>query len=59
MARQLSSRTPSSTRPVLTPLREKFFRCSTCPSSTATLAMGIETLLVEEFPDIIGVEQIA
>ena len=33
--------------------------CSTCPSSTATLAMGIETLLIEEFPDVIGVEQVA
>ena len=32
--------------------------CSTCPSSTATLAMGIETLIVEEFPDVIGVEQV-
>ena len=32
--------------------------CSTCPSSTATLAMGIETLLIEEFPDVIGVEHV-
>ena len=32
--------------------------CSTCPSSTATLAFGIERLLVEEFPDIKGVIQV-
>jgi len=32
--------------------------CSTCPSSTATLAMGIETLIVEEFPEVVGVEQV-
>ncbi len=33
--------------------------CSTCPSSTATLAMGIETLIVEEFPQVVAVEQVA
>lgn len=32
--------------------------CSTCPSSTATLAFGIERLLVEEFPDVAGVIQV-
>ena len=31
--------------------------CSTCPSSTATLSMGIERLICEEFPEIKGVEQ--
>jgi Fe-S cluster biogenesis protein NfuA len=33
--------------------------CSSCPSSTATLAFGIERLMIEEFPEIQGVEQIA
>jgi Fe-S cluster biogenesis protein NfuA len=33
--------------------------CSSCPSATATLAIGIETLIVEEFPDVNGVEQVA
>jgi Fe-S cluster biogenesis protein NfuA len=32
--------------------------CSSCPSSSATLAFGIERLLVEEFPDIQGVVQV-
>lgn len=32
--------------------------CSTCPSSTATLAFGIERLIVEEFPDVQGVIQV-
>ena len=32
--------------------------CSSCPSSVTTLHMGIETMLVEEFPEIQGVEQI-
>lgn len=32
--------------------------CSTCPSSTATLAFGIERMLTEEFPDINGVIQV-
>ena len=33
--------------------------CGTCPSSTATLQYGIQSLLMEEFPDdILGVEQI-
>ncbi len=32
--------------------------CSSCPSATATLAFGIERLLVEEFPDITGVIQV-
>jgi Fe-S cluster biogenesis protein NfuA len=33
--------------------------CSTCPSATATLAMGVETMLIEEFPEIEGVEQVS
>ncbi len=32
--------------------------CSTCPSATATLAFGIERLLLEEFPELQGVEQV-
>ena len=33
--------------------------CGTCPSSTATLQYGIQSLLMEEFPDeIFGVEQV-
>jgi len=32
--------------------------CSTCPSATATLAMGVETLIMDEFPEVIGVEQV-
>ena len=32
--------------------------CSSCPSSTATLAMGIERMIVEEFPDVQGVIQV-
>lgn len=32
--------------------------CSTCPSATATLALGIERLIVEEFPDVAGVIQV-
>ena len=32
--------------------------CSTCPSSTATLQYGIQNLLVEEIPEVIGVEQV-
>ena len=32
--------------------------CGTCPSSTATLKMGIERLLVEEIPEVLGVEQV-
>ena len=31
--------------------------CSSCPSATATLAMGVERLITEEFPEIAGVEQ--
>ena len=31
--------------------------CSSCPSATATLSMGIERLICEEFPEIQGVEQ--
>ena len=33
--------------------------CSSCPSALTTLRMGIETMLVEEFPEISGVEQVA
>lgn len=32
--------------------------CSTCPSSTATLAMGVERMLLEEIPEIRGVRQV-
>jgi len=32
--------------------------CSSCPSSTMTLAMGIERTIVDEFPEIMGVEQV-
>ena len=32
--------------------------CSSCPSSTMTLAMGIERTIVSEFPEIMGVEQV-
>lgn len=32
--------------------------CGTCPSSTATLRMGIEALLKEEIPEVEGVEQV-
>lgn len=32
--------------------------CGTCPSSTATLKMGVERLLMEEIPEVRGVEQI-
>jgi Fe-S cluster biogenesis protein NfuA len=32
--------------------------CSTCPSSTATLAMGVERMLLEEVPEIRGVRQV-
>ena len=32
--------------------------CGTCPSSTATLKMGIERLLMEEVPEVRSVEQI-
>lgn len=32
--------------------------CASCPSSTATLALGIERLIVEEFPDVEGVIQV-
>jgi len=31
--------------------------CGTCPSATATLKMGIERLLMEEIPEVRGVEQ--
>ena len=33
--------------------------CASCPSSTATLSMGIERLIIEEFPQVVGVEQVA
>ena len=32
--------------------------CGTCPSSTATLHFGIQNLLMEEFDEVEGVEQI-
>jgi len=32
--------------------------CGTCPSSTMTLKMGIERLLMEEIPEVRAVEQI-
>lgn len=32
--------------------------CGTCPSSTATLKMGIEALLTEEIPEVRSVEQV-
>lgn len=33
--------------------------CGTCPSSTATLAMGVERMLLEELPELRGVRQVA
>ena len=32
--------------------------CGTCPSATETLKMGVERLLMEEIPEVRGVEQI-
>lgn len=32
--------------------------CGTCPSSSATLHMGIERLLMEEIPEVRGIEQV-
>ena len=32
--------------------------CSSCPSSMTTLRIGIESLLLDEFPDLQGVEQV-
>ncbi len=32
--------------------------CSSCPSSTATLALGVERMLLEEVPEIRGVRQV-
>ncbi len=32
--------------------------CSSCPSATATLAFGIERMLMEDLPEITGVEQV-
>lgn len=32
--------------------------CGSCPSSTTTLRMGIERMLMEEFPEIRAVEQV-
>jgi Fe-S cluster biogenesis protein NfuA len=32
--------------------------CSTCPSSTATLALGVERMLLEEVPEVRGVRQV-
>ena len=33
--------------------------CGTCPSSTATLYYGVQNLLMEEIPEVQGVEQIS
>jgi NFU1 iron-sulfur cluster scaffold homolog, mitochondrial len=33
--------------------------CDSCPSSASTLRFGIERLLLEEFPELRGVEQVA
>ncbi len=32
--------------------------CHSCPSSTATLAMGVERMLLEEIPELRGVRQV-
>lgn len=32
--------------------------CSTCPSSTATLAMGVERMMLEEIPEVRAVRQV-
>ena len=32
--------------------------CSSCPSSTATLAMGVERMLLEEVPEVRGIRQV-
>lgn len=32
--------------------------CSSCPSSTATLRMGVERMLLEEIPELRGVRQV-
>jgi len=32
--------------------------CSSCPSSTATLAQGVERMLLEEVPEVRGVRQV-
>src|SRR6185436_1897919 len=32
--------------------------CGSCPSSTTTLKMGIERMLLEEVPEVRGVEQV-
>lgn len=32
--------------------------CHSCPSSTATLAMGVERMLIEEVPEVRGVRQV-
>jgi Fe-S cluster biogenesis protein NfuA len=32
--------------------------CSTCPSSTATLALGVERMLLEEVPEVRGIRQV-
>lgn len=32
--------------------------CSSCPSSTATLAQGVERMLLEEVPEVVGVRQV-
>ena len=33
--------------------------CGTCPSSTATLYYGVQNLLMEEIPEVQGVEQVS
>ena len=32
--------------------------CHSCPSSTATLAQGVERMLLEEVPEVQGVRQV-
>ena len=32
--------------------------CGTCPSSTATLYYGIQNLLMEEIPEVTGIEEV-
>lgn len=32
--------------------------CSSCPSSTATLAVGVERMLLEEIPELRGIRQV-
>lgn len=32
--------------------------CSSCPSSTVTLAQGVERMLLEEIPEVRGIRQV-